>query len=298
MGRYEQYQLHIYVMKKIWLCLIIIGLLSFSTAAAEDDDLIQKVQNPLLLMEVRKQAMDSLMEEKDERILPLLSTLLKNPKEPIGLRSYSVDLMGRSSDRWAEMELINMVRDKSVNPESRNLALHAIWQKNPAKTLNQLVQIAQDTQDKMEVRTAALSYLRKADGKKLPPQFWQRLYQTTNPGPIRIAALNGMEEGALIETEKQNVLQTVRNLHETPAVRKHGILMIERNYSKAETETELLSILLNPKEPAEIRHFSLDHIKEYLTDTSLPQLQQAQTQERDPVFMKEIKTLIDQLQTN
>lgn len=285
-------------MKKIWLCFIMIGLLPFSAAAAEDDNLIQKVKNPLLLIEVRKQAMDSLVKKKDERIMLLLSTLLKNPKEPIGLRSYSADVMGHSSDRWAEMELMNIVKDKSVNPESRNLALHALWQKNPERTLSQLVQIAQDTQDKMEVRTAALSYLRKADRKKLPPQFWQRLYQTTNPGPIRIAALNGMEEGALMQTEKENVLQTVRNLRETPALRKHGILMIERNYSKTETETELLFIFLNPKEPAEMRRFSLDHIKAYLTDASLPQLQQALTQERDLAIKKEIKALIDQLQTS
>lgn len=253
------------------------------------------VKNPLAGIPNRLKAMEQLKSNLDSHATDQLLTLVRNPDEPIVLRARLIEVLVSSQDAWVDIELHKMLNNSTLASETRKLALYALWKKNPQKMKEKLIGIAQNGRDPADLRVQALGLLRQAQDAPMPA-FWEKLYTIkANPAPIRIAALNGMEELEFLGSNQTKLFETIQNPRENTEVRKSTILAAWRTFSQTVLEEEFLKILSNPENSLEIKRLAIDNLASSGNRLLLPKLKQILLQEKNETVADELRGLIETL---
>ena len=161
--------------------------------------------------------------------------------------------------------------------------------------MSELIRIAQNQKETVDLRAAAISYLGQTQGK-YPPGFWENLFtKKVNPIPLRIAAMNAMETLQILNEERLIFTQILQDPGEPTELRKSVILTSGRTLSSAEFEAETIAIISKPENPLEIRQFALDNLAVSATEAILPQLKTILSREKNRILASELETLITNL---
>ena len=284
------------MIKKIFEITVLIGILTISINTAYADkieDVLKTVNNPLDSLADRKKAVQEIKSNKDPRVLTSLIDVIKNSAEPITYRAYVVDVLMQSTDQWPIIELTNIARDPKLPAEVRKPPLYSLWMKDPQKFKPDVIKIAQNSAEPVDLRVTALTYLRTSGDTKLPISFWKNLLGKNNDTQIRIAALNGMEQLGFLSQEKNSLIQIMQNPSEEISIRKTSILNAERFFSAEEVVPELIHVISRADNPLEMRQFALNHLASYSFTDVLPQLEKILLTEKNPTFRKDLKSLIE-----
>lgn len=265
--------------------------------AFSQEEALQIAKNRLASVKDRKKAIDQLQSNQHHEAMLELIEIIRNPEEAITIRGYVTQMLIESKDKWVLLELKKLLKDLTLPSETKKLALYALWRKDAQAMKPELISLAQNIGMSTDMRIAALTYLSQTEGN-WPPEFWVKIYsQKSNPSPVRIAALNGMQEFNLLASEKIAILQVIQNPHEPTELRKSTILAAGRIFSSNEFERELISILVTPENSIEIKRFALDNLASNSNKMLIPQLKRILSDERNPVLSSELKTLIANLST-
>lgn len=299
MGRYTKHGLHLLMIKKIFLIAMFLiissPLLRGESLPSEQKDPIETAKNRLANIEERLKAIDQLKTSNDAETIPILSQILRDSGEPIILRAHVMEMLTRSNNQWATLELKKMLNDSSIPSENRILALYALWGKNPQEMRAELVSLAQNNAESPDIRIAALNYLRMEKGK-WPSRFWENLFlKKENPPPVRIQAMNGMKELGLITEPETVLIPIIKNPSEQIELRKAVILIASSMVSPEALEKALLSVLSKSENPLEMRRLALDNLALKPNAALLPQLKEILSRENDSILADGLKTLIEKM---
>lgn len=285
------------MIKKLFFLLLIFILSAKFSEAGQFEDSLKIVNNPLRSIDDRKKAVEGIKSNEDARTLSTLSEIVRNKTESIIFRSYIVDVLTQSKNEWSTIELTKVTKDMTLPSEVRKPALYGLWMKNPQQFKPEVMKIAQNSSEPVDLRVTALTYLRTSGDPNLPLSFWKNLLTKNNDTHIRIAALNGMEQFGFLTQEKNSLLQIIQNPSEDIRIRKTGILNAERALASEEVASELLKIISRTDNSLEIRKFALDHLmSDSLTDL-IPQLERIAATEKNPAFKNDLKSQIETMKS-
>lgn len=279
------------IKKCLWVLLIAL-FLTQPVYADQIEDLLRIAGNSLDSIDNRRKAIEELKTHQDPRILPALIDVVRTSAEPIVLRSHIVNQLMQLNDEWVLIELKKIILETTLPSEVRKPVLYGLWIKNPEEFKPEVMSIAQNPAEPIDLRVTALTYLRTS-ALKLPLSFWKRLIGKNNNVQIRIAALNGMEQSGFLIQEKNALVQIIQSPNEDLQLRKTTILNIERSFPPEEVIFELLGVISRGDNALEIRKFALDHLASYPVTSSISQLEKILALEKNPSFKNELKLFLE-----
>ena len=279
------------MIKTYLLILLIVLFFPKLLYADQMDDLLRTAGNPLDSIDDRRKAIEEIKTRQDPRILPALIEIVRNGAESIVLRSHIVDQLMQSNDEWCVIELKKIVLDSKLPSEVRKPALYGLWIKNPEEFKSEVINIAQNSMEPVDLRVTALTYLRTSV-LELPLSFWKILIGKNNNAQIRIAALNGMEQHGFLRQEKISLVQIIQDPNEDIQLRKTAVLNTERVFPPEEVIPELIQIISTVNNSLEMRKFALDHLGSYPITGLISQLEKILAMEKNPAFKNELRSFI------
>lgn len=280
-------------MNKIFIFFLVTFTLHMNVLYAQIEDTLKTVNNQLNSIDDRKKAIEEIKSSHGTEVLTSLIEIIKNSAEPIALRAYVVETLTQSTDEWPVLELTKVLKDPKLPSEVRKPALYGLWTKNPQAFKPEVMKIAQNESEPIDLRVTALTYLRTSGDTKLPLSFWKSLIGKNNDTQIRIAALNGLEQLGYLNQEENLLVQIMQNPNEEIQLRKTSVLNAERALAAEEVGPQLVQIISRSDNPIEIRKFALDHLASYPVIDLIPQLEKILLLEKNPAFRNDLKSLIE-----
>lgn len=250
------------IQKIYWIfCLTVIGhSLSWAGISDTDADTLALALNRLKSTEDRKSAVEQLKTAQNPKVIEGLFQIIKNPKEPVSLRAYTMETLIQMDKTEITPELKKIVEEASLNAEIRKSALHALWKQDPAAISSELIRWSKNSNETPEIRVAAIDYLGYTDAKQPSLDFWQELLSRQNPASVRIACINSMEQLGLLAGDTMILLALIRDTENKEELRKFSVITAGRLISRAELEEEFMSILSNPKDSFAMKLFAIDNL--------------------------------------
>lgn len=242
--------------------------------AAEEDQHIQTLENPLRLVEDRKTALDELSKNPPKEFELVLLRLLRNEKESIPFRGRVADGLLQLANREGFHERIFVLLERLVTDQNQRdiflrgscvrILIQMTNEKEKQKLLVTLLVLAQNRSEPQELRKIVIGHLNKAGFMPEQNIDWaQRIIQNKREEtPVRTAALNFMETHQL---EKLMMLLPllISDQTEETNFRKIAILKAARFPSES-FALKFQTLFVNQNESFEIRKLCLSVLMNYM----------------------------------
>lgn len=266
-----------------WLYPVIFAVfLSTSATFAESDELnsanptYNRAVNPLVSPAERVKAMELLTKQKDfEELESLLTTLLKDPKQPVLVKNFIVHYSKENAGDSSPIGLKQLVDNKEMDVEVRRLALSELWKAELVDVLA-IENIIRDPQEDMVLRDYAMSILRDKvsyfdrDSRKLLEEY---AMDPSADEALQMQAIGSLSQD-LENPQTLGLFQRMaqdKNMAEKP--RKLVLLNIK-------AQDEILSaqinrqILLDPREAVDLRIFAFETTSDEIVLERLAEMEQ------------------------
>lgn len=268
---------------------------SGAASTSAESSPLATVKNRLASIADRKQSIDQLRDGEEPGLTQALLGIIQEKREPAVLRAYAGDLLIEKKDEESRIGLDQIVKNAELGGECRMLALYALWKIEPESMAGRLKNLAQDPNEIPDLRIAAIQYLAEL-GENPPGNFWAKLAtQKDNPAPVRIAALSAMEKIGLLADDPSILTSSIQAVGGPVLFRKHAVETAKQVFAPLDYQHELIAVLMQPKNPLEIRRFALDNLSDRPDPALLPNLRDLILYERDPDLKRGLQELVKTL---
>lgn len=264
-----------FLKKGVCLCAVsFVIFISVSSSFSDSVDLdstnptYNRAVNPLVAPSERIKAMESLIKQKDfDELEGMLATLLNDPDQPVLVKNFIVQYSKEKAGDDSPIALKHLLINKAMDVEVRRLALSELWRAELIEVL-EIEHIIRDPHEDMVLRDYAMSLLRDKvsyfdrESRRIMEEY---AMDPSAEEPLQIQAIGSLSQ----DLENPQTLGLFQRMAQDKSMAEKSRMVLLLNI-KAQDEmmSEQMNrqILLDPREPVDLRIFTLEIL---LDDTFL-----------------------------